>query len=107
MKRGEIIFQEDTIAPELVDDFRDGIACWYESNGYKYRISKKFGVSPNARGSSKPVKTGDDGVRHGGSCDDSAIELAVVRNDIKHFFEVMERKFVKISKTLDEIKTRM
>lgn len=102
VKRGEIIFQEDTIAPELVDDFRDGIACWYESNGYTYRISKKFGVATNPRG-------GMDGgsARGGGSCDDSVIELAVVRNDIKHFFEVIEKKFVKLSKTLDEIKMRI
>lgn len=102
VKRGEIIFQEDTIAPELVDDFRDGIACWYESNGYTYRISKKFGVATNPRG-------GMDGgsSRVGGSCDDSVIELSVVRNDIKHFFEVIEKKFIKLSKTLDEIKMRI
>lgn len=102
VKRGEIIFQEDTIAPELVDDFRDGIACWYESNGYTYRISKKFGVATNPRG-------GMDGgfSRAGGSCDDSVIELAIVRNDIKHFFEVIEKKLIKLSKTLDEIKIRI
>uniref|UniRef100_T1GGK5 Uncharacterized protein n=1 Tax=Megaselia scalaris TaxID=36166 RepID=T1GGK5_MEGSC len=106
VKRGEIVFQEDTIAPELVDDFRDGIACWYESNGYTYRISKKFGVATNPRGGMEGGGGGPSG-RGGGSCDDSVIELSIVRNDIKHFFEVIEKKFIKLSKTLDDIQMRI
>lgn len=102
VKRGEIIFQEDTIKTEFADGFRDGIACWYESNGYTYRISKRFGVATSHRGAIDSSSS-----RYDGSCDDSVIELSVVRNDVKHFFEVIDNKIIKLSKMLDEINMRI
>ncbi|XP_034484348.1 toll-like receptor 7 [Drosophila innubila] len=84
VKRRDISFMEDITAPELVDDYVDGIACWYESN--------------------KPSKKCDGGST-GNS--DSALELSIVRNEIKAFTELVEKKFIKVYRMLDEMKLKL
>ncbi|XP_039494215.1 carboxypeptidase N subunit 2 [Drosophila santomea] len=81
VKRKDISFMEDITAPELVDDYVDGIACWYESD----KQSKKCDS--------------------GGS--DAAMELSVVRNEIKTFTELVEKKFVKVYRMLEELKMKL
>ncbi|XP_020811726.1 leucine-rich repeat-containing protein 15 [Drosophila serrata] len=81
VKRRDISFMEDITAPELVDDYVDGIACWYESD----KQSKKC--------------------ESGGS--DAAMELSVVRNEIKTFTELVEKKFVKVYRMLEEMKMKL
>ncbi|ALC45297.1 Fur1 [Drosophila busckii] len=83
VKRRDISFMEDVTAPELVDDYVDGVACWYESD----RASKKCDGSS---GSS-----------------DAAMELSIVRNEIKSFTELIEKKFVKVYRMLDEMKLKL
>lgn len=80
VKRREIVFAEDDLEPDKVDDFVDGVACWYESS----------------RGSKK---CSDDG--------ESLLELAIIRNDIKAFVETVDKKFVKVFRLLDEIKSKV
>ncbi|XP_055907172.1 leucine-rich repeat-containing protein 15 [Eupeodes corollae] len=80
VKRREIVFAEDDLEPDKVDDYVDGVACWYESN----KSSKKCS---------------EDG--------ESVLELAIIRNDIKAFVETVDKKFVKIFRLLDEIKSRV
>lgn len=82
VKKLNISFMEDSVAPELVDDYVDGIACWYEFN----KNSKKCGD---------------------GTDSDAALELAIVRNDIKQMMEAMEKKFVKVYRILEEMKLRL
>ncbi|XP_023302307.1 leucine-rich repeat-containing protein 15 [Lucilia cuprina] len=82
VKKLNISFMEDSVAPELVDDYVDGIACWYEYN--------------------KNPKKCDDG-----SISDAALELAIVRNDIKQMMETMEKKFVKVYRLLEDMKIRL
>ncbi|XP_030376475.1 leucine-rich repeat-containing protein 15 [Scaptodrosophila lebanonensis] len=86
VKRRDISFMEDVTAPELVDDYVDGIACWYESD----KFSKKC-----------------DGDGGGSSLSNAAIELSVVRNEIKAFTEVVEKKFVKVYRMLEEMKLKL
>ncbi|KAH8267639.1 hypothetical protein KR018_011615 [Drosophila ironensis] len=81
VKRKDISFMEDVTAPELVDDYVDGIACWYESD----KQSKKCD----------------------GSGSEAALELSVVRNEIKAFTEVVEKKFIKVYRMLEEMKLRL
>jgi len=81
VKRKDISFMEDITAPELVDDYVDGIACWYESD----KQSKKC--------------------ESGGS--DAAMELSVVRNEIKTFTELVEKKFIKVFRMLEELKMKL
>lgn len=81
VKRKDISFMEDITAPELVDDYVDGIACWYESD----KQSKKC--------------------ESGGS--DAAMELSVVRNEIKTFTELVEKMFVKVYRMLEEMKMKL
>ncbi|XP_034113557.2 leucine-rich repeat-containing protein 15 [Drosophila albomicans] len=84
VKRRDISFMEDVTAPELVDDYVDGIACWYDSN----KVSKKC-----------------DGGGTGSS--DAALELSIVRNEIKAFTELVEKKFIKVYRMLDEMKLKL
>ncbi|XP_073837383.1 astrocytic leucine-rich repeat molecule [Musca autumnalis] len=84
VKRRDISFMEDSIAPELVDDYIDGMACWYENT----KSSKKCG--------------GD-----GSSLTDAALELAIVRNDIDRMTQAIERKFIKLFQILEDIKLRI
>lgn len=86
VKKQDISFMEDSVAPELVDDYVDGVACWYENN--------------------KPSRKCDGG-GGGGSLTDAALELAIVRNDIKQMMETMEKKFVKVYRLLEEMKLRL
>lgn len=81
VKRKDISFMEDVTAPELVDDYVDGIACWYESD--------------------KQSKKCDSGNS------DAAMELSVVRNEIKAFTEVVEKKFIKVYRMLEEMKMKL
>nr|XP_016997285.2 carboxypeptidase N subunit 2 [Drosophila takahashii] len=81
VKRKDISFMEDITAPELVDDYVDGIACWYESD----KQSKKC--------------------ESGGS--DAAMELSVVRNEIRTFTELVEKKFIKVYRMLEELKMKL
>ncbi|XP_017104439.2 leucine-rich repeat-containing protein 15 [Drosophila bipectinata] len=81
VKRKDISFMEDVTAPELVDDYVDGIACWYESD--------------------KQSKKCDSG------SSDAAMELSVVRNEIKAFTEVVEKKFIKVYRMLEEMKMKL
>uniref|UniRef100_A0A0K8VIF6 Carboxypeptidase N subunit 2 n=1 Tax=Bactrocera latifrons TaxID=174628 RepID=A0A0K8VIF6_BACLA len=82
VKKRDISFMEDTTEPELVDDYVDGVACWYESN----KASKKCS---------------------GDGLSEAALELAIVRNDIKSFTEIVEKKFIKVYRMLDELKIRL
>ncbi|KRF99426.1 uncharacterized protein Dwil_GK27195 [Drosophila willistoni] len=82
VKRRDISFMEDVTPPELVDDYVDGIACWYESD----KLSKKC---------------------DGGASSDAAMELSIVRNEIKSFTEMVEKKFIKVYRMLDEMKMRL
>lgn len=84
VKRRDISFMEDVTAPELVDDYVDGIACWYESD----KTSKKC----------------DSG---GSGNSDAALELSIVRNEIKAFTELVEKKFVKVYRMLEEMKLKL
>ncbi|KAM8704316.1 hypothetical protein ACLKA7_008856 [Drosophila subpalustris] len=84
VKRRDISFMEDITAPELVDDYVDGIACWYESN--------------------KPSKKCDGGDT---GSSDSALELSIVRNEIKAFTELVEKKFIKVYRMLEEMKLKL
>ncbi|XP_017141112.1 carboxypeptidase N subunit 2 [Drosophila miranda] len=81
VKRKDLSFMEDITAPELVDDYVDGIACWYESD----KTSKKCDASSS----------------------DAAMELSVVRNEIKAFTEVVEKKFIKVYRMLEEMKMKL
>ena len=78
VKKRDISFIEDSIAPEFVDDYVDGVACWYDNN----KNSKNCN-------------------------DDAALELAIVRNDIKQMMDVFEKKFVKVYRLLEEMKLRL
>lgn len=82
VKKRDISFIEDSIAPEFVDDYVDGVACWYENS----KNSKKCNDASTV---------------------DSALELAIVRNDIKQMMEVFEKKFVKVYRLLEEMKLRL
>lgn len=82
IKKRNISFMEDTLAAELVDDYVDGVACWYESN--------------------KNIKNCASG-----SVAEAALELAIVRNDVKQMMDVMEKKFVKVYRLLEEMKLRL
>ncbi|XP_037955242.1 leucine-rich repeat-containing protein egg-6 [Teleopsis dalmanni] len=81
VKRRDVGYIEDTIEPEMVDDYIDGVACWYENN----KSSKKCDSATS----------------------DAAMELAIVRNDMKSFVDVMDKKFVKVYRMLDEIKAHL
>lgn len=81
VKKRNMSFMEDTTAPELVDDYVEGVACWYENN--------------------KNPKKCD------GSDSDAALELAIVRNDIKQMMDTLEKKFVKVYRLLEEMKLRL
>ncbi|XP_017483126.1 PREDICTED: carboxypeptidase N subunit 2-like isoform X1 [Rhagoletis zephyria] len=83
VKKRDISFMEDATEPELVDDYVDGVACWYESNKPASKKCSGEGLS------------------------EAALELAIVRNDIKSFMEVVEKKFVKVYRMLDELKMRL
>ncbi|XP_067647626.1 leucine-rich repeat-containing protein 15 [Eurosta solidaginis] len=82
VKKRDISFMEDTTEPELVDEYVDGVVCWYESNKNTKKCS-------------------------GEGLSEAALELAIVRNDIKSFMEVVEKKFVKVYRMLDELKMRL
>ncbi|XP_058985495.1 leucine-rich repeat-containing protein 15-like [Musca domestica] len=82
VKRRDISFLEDSIAPEFVDDYIDGMACWYENT----RSSKKCDGSPLT---------------------DAALELAIVRNDIDRMMEAIDRKFIKLFQLMEEMKLRL
>lgn len=83
VKRRDISFMEDSVAPELVDDYIDGMACWYENN----KNSKKC--------------VGE------GSHTDAALELAIIRNDINRMMQAIDNKFVKVFRILEDIKLRL
>ncbi|XP_036324303.1 toll-like receptor Tollo [Rhagoletis pomonella] len=83
VKKRDISFMEDATEPELVDDYVDGVACWYESNKPASKKCSGEGLS------------------------EAALELAIVRNDIKSFMEVVEKKFIKVYRMLDELKMRL
>uniref|UniRef100_A0A1B0GCW6 Uncharacterized protein n=1 Tax=Glossina morsitans morsitans TaxID=37546 RepID=A0A1B0GCW6_GLOMM len=82
VKRRDISFMEDIVEPELVDDYIDGVACWYENTK-----------------SSRHCESG--------TLTDAALELSIVRNDIKTMMETMDKKFVKIYRILEEMKLRL
>ncbi|XP_061392991.1 carboxypeptidase N subunit 2 [Musca vetustissima] len=84
VKRRDITFIEDSISPEFVDDYIDGMACWYENT----KSSKKCDAS-------------------GTRLTDAAMELAIVRNDIDRMMEAMDRKFIKLFQILEDIKLRL
>lgn len=81
VKKRDISFMEDITAPELVDDYVDGIACWYESDKTSQRCD--------------------------GSNSEAALELSIVRNEIKAFTELVEKKFVRVYRMLEEMKARL
>ncbi|XP_030572271.1 insulin-like growth factor-binding protein complex acid labile subunit [Drosophila novamexicana] len=81
VKKRDISFMEDLTAPELVDDYVDGIACWYESD----KISKKCD----------------------GANSEAALELSIVRNEIKAFTELVDKKFVRVYRMLEEMKLKL
>lgn len=84
VKQREISFMEDSVAPELVDDYIDGVACWHENN----KGSKKCG-------------NGDS------SLTDAAIELSIVRSDINRMMESIDKKFLKVYRLLEDMKLRL
>lgn len=86
VKRKDIAFMEDITAPELVDDYVDGVACWYDSNKETKKCSTHEG---------------------GGAMSEAALQLSIVRNDIKNMLELMDKKFIKVYRMLDEMKLRL
>uniref|UniRef100_A0A1I8PGW6 Uncharacterized protein n=1 Tax=Stomoxys calcitrans TaxID=35570 RepID=A0A1I8PGW6_STOCA len=86
VKRRDISFMEDSVAPELVDDYIDGMACWYENN---------------------PQSTQCGSGRDGSSYNNAAMEVAIVRNDIDQMMQTLEKKFIKVFRMLEDIKLRL
>ena len=77
---------EDSVAPELVDDYVEGVACWYETN----KESKKSCSGEGA-----------------GAISEAALQLSIVRNDIKTLVEMKDKKFIKVYRLLEEMKLKL
>lgn len=83
VKRRRIRFNEDSELPEFVDDYIQGIACW----------------------NSKQTVGGECSSRSDQT--DAVMDFAILRNDIRSFLDEVDLKFVKVFRTLEEIKLRI
>lgn len=87
VKRRDISFMEDNIAPEVADDYVDGLACWFESNP-RVTIQRSGGSSSNTMMARNDV----------------SLEISLLRNDINKFKDSIESMFRKIHQQLEELK---